>query len=224
MTNDRRDDENELVDGFAQALAGLRRGLADMGEGRGYSVKDFSLTMTLDTMNGEVGGSAYFRREPAQVAPFDSNVPAVGGLRVARPTYDTLKGKYKCEDEDHSCSLKVEHSCAIRLSEALIATDSSWIKVFQESGKNLCDNKSVRGAQDLAAVLESTAGFGTHDVGKDEPNGQIPSGIKEKRGIIIYMGIPGYGGQGHIGLWNKANGACGEAYWDAKRVWFWELK
>jgi len=36
------------------------------------------------------------------------------------------------------------------------------------------------------------------------------------------MKIPGFGGQGHIDLWDN-NAAVGDAYWDAQTIWMWTL-
>ncbi len=54
-------------------------------------------------------------------------------------------------------------------------------------------------------------------------SGNVPQKAKGKKGIVCYMNIPGYSGQGHIDLWD-GNAPVGTDYWDAKTIWFWELR
>jgi hypothetical protein len=113
------------------------------------------------------------------------------------------------------------NTCAIRMSEALGKASSDAIKTFKKSGKNVCKHGYVRGAQDLGAILASSSGFGKRNFGWENP-GTAPEAIIGKSGIVCYMNIPGFGGQGHIDLWDKTQ-AVGEAYWDASPIWMWIL-
>jgi hypothetical protein len=46
--------------------------------------------------------------------------------------------------------------------------------------------------------------------------------VQGKTGIVAFLTIPGFDGQGHIDLWNKT--ACvGHGYWASKGIWFWQL-
>lgn len=92
--------------------------------------------------------------------------------------------------------MQFPNTCAIRLSEALVAADPSLLTVFGSSGKNVCPHGYVRGAQDLAAILERA--WGRHDVGWNGGPGFRPS--TSETGVICYMNIPGFAGQGHISL------------------------
>jgi len=145
---------------------------------------------------------------------------------MIRPNFISLKTKYKLNSiEIHKCSMYFPNTCAIRMSEALVAVNSNFLEIFKNSGKNVCPHGYVRGAQDLAAILAKRSVFGPRDIGwtGKQTGGSMPSNVVGKKGIICYMNIPGYSGQGHIDLWNNSN-PVGAAYWDAKTIWMWKLK
>lgn len=107
------------------------------------------------------------------------------------------------------------------MSEALVKTNGAFLDAFKKSGKNVCPHGYMRGAQDLAAVLNKV--FGTRSYGwSGSPNGAAPANIQGEKGIVCYMKIPGFSGQGHIDLWD-GNSEVGAAYWDAKTIWMWSL-
>ncbi len=135
------------------------------------------------------------------------------------PNFTTLKGNYR--DDAHSCSMYFPNTCAIRMSEALVRTDESFLAVFKASGRNLCPHGYMRGAQDLASALEKSSGLGRHRAGWSNP-GSAPKDIMGRRGVICYMRIPGFAGQGHIDLWD-GNGPVGQDYWDSQTIWLWSL-
>tara|TARA_E500000318_G_C3466521_1_gene174796 strand:- start:174 stop:491 length:318 start_codon:yes stop_codon:yes gene_type:complete len=105
------------------------------------------------------------------------------------------------------------------MSEALAAISPGMTDVFRNAGVNVCPHGFVRGAQDLARVLKSL--WGTHSLGFESP-GSPPSSIAGKQGVICYMNIPTFRGQGHIDLWNRS-APVGQAYWEASPIWFWNL-
>ncbi|MCU8269225.1 type VI secretion system amidase effector protein Tae4 [Vibrio vulnificus] len=73
---------------------------------------------------------------------------------MKKPSFSKLKANYKTlPTQIHSCSMSFPNTCAIRMSEALVKTDSSFLDTFQNSSKNKCPHGYLRGAQDLAAVL-----------------------------------------------------------------------
>ena len=119
-------------------------------------------------------------------------------------------------------------TCAIRMSQALFYAYEGYSRrklktCFKNSGKNYFKKKNlilIRGSQDMAATLVKI--WGKRDFGWSRP-GSPPKRIKGKKGLICYMNIPEYNGQGHIDLWN-INKPVGESYWDANPIWFWELK
>ena len=104
------------------------------------------------------------------------------------------------------------------MSEALAQADPGLLSIFRSSGKNVCPHGYVRGAQDLAAVL--TEAWGTHDVGWNGGPGFRPS--TSETGVVCYMNIPTFSGQGHIDLLN-AGIPVGQAYWSASPIWVWRL-
>lgn len=141
-------------------------------------------------------------------------------MAISRPQFTTLKSKYKTQPSQiHTCSMTFPNTCAIRMSEALVATNQQWLTSFKNSGRNVCPHGYMRGAQDLASVIRKE--FGPRDLGWRHPT-KAPANVAGKHGIICYMNIPGYSGQGHIDLWN-GNAAVGSSYWDADTIWMWIL-
>lgn len=215
---------DDILGDFGTSLVSIADRLKKLGTtgSERFIPRKLSLSVTLEVGSAEIEGSFAYRFGGARSLELELDSTIVEALRVTRPTYENLSSKYSCDK--HSCSMTIENTCAVRLSEALIALNEGWVPIFKASGKNLCDEKFVRGAQDLAGILSSASGFGVYDFGIDDPNGTVPNAMKDKQGIVIYMDIPSFpDGQGHIGLWNKTNGQCGESYWMAKRVWFWKL-
>lgn len=139
--------------------------------------------------------------------------------------FTKLKSNYNVKSRDiHTCSMTLPNTCAIRMSEALVKTDSKFLKAFKQSSKNKCPHDYIRGAQDLGAILALSSVLGARDRGWEAQANSYtpPKDVIGKSGIICYMNIPGYGGQGHIDLWNK-DAPVGQAYWSAETIWMWEL-
>ena len=134
-----------------------------------------------------------------------------------RPSFAAVESNYK-RSGTHVCSMQFPNTCAIRMSEALAIAEPSLLSVFRSSGKNICPHGYVRGAQDLAAAL--TEAWGRHDVGWNGGAGFHPS--TSETGVICYMNIPGFSGQGHIDLL-KSGSPVGEGYWSASPIWLWRL-
>lgn len=150
---------------------------------------------------------------------------------VNRPDFDTLKDNYRTGPQQHhgngndiarSCNIRISNSCAIRMSEALYRTNDKWKEVFQNSAVLVCREGMVRGAQGLGRVLRDN--WGVRDLGwkGKNLNGNAPTAINGKQGVVCYMNIPGYTGEGHVDLWDK-NGPVGSEYWGAETIWFWKL-
>lgn len=99
---------------------------------------------------------------------------------MARPLFSTLEANYSTEGA-HSCSMAFPNTCAIRMSEALVAASPELLETFRKSGRNVCPHGYVRGAQDLAAILESASAFGRHEYGWSRP-GSAPRKITGKHG------------------------------------------
>jgi Type VI secretion system (T6SS), amidase effector protein 4 len=143
---------------------------------------------------------------------------------MAKPAFSTLRSNYRVySTQIHACTMSFPNTCAIRMSEALARCDPAFTQVFRSSGKNVCPHGYVRGAQDLGAVLQSSAGFGSRQFGwNGSASGTPPAAALGKKGLVCYMTIPGFGGQGHIDLWDGSE-AVGSAYWNAATIWMWTL-
>lgn len=143
-------------------------------------------------------------------------------LSLPRPTYTKLRGVYKTDPTQiHSCSMQFPNTCAIRMSEALAQVVAGIKDKFKTGGVNLCPHDYVRGAEDLAGVLRKAEVFGLYDYGFSNP-GSAPSSVNGKKGIVAYINVPGFPGQGHIDLWD-GTAPAGDAYWSADPIWFWKL-
>lgn len=143
---------------------------------------------------------------------------------IAKPAFALLKVNYRTQSTQiHSCTMNFPNTCAIRMSEALVKTDESFSQVFKKSGKNVCPHDFVRGAQDLGSILQSSAGFGMRNFGwNGTADGKPPKAALGVKGLVCYMNIPGFSGQGHIDLWDGSD-AVGSAYWNASTIWMWSL-
>lgn len=143
-------------------------------------------------------------------------------LRLIRPTFAAILAVYKTDETQiHSCTMTFPHTCAIRMSEALDQVVLGIKQKFADSGVTLCPHKFVRGAEDLAGILRKGDVFGVYDLGFTAP-GSPPASVQGKQGLVAYINIPGYSGQGHIDLWDGAN-PVGSAYWNADPIWFWKF-
>ena len=141
---------------------------------------------------------------------------------MRKPSFTQLKNNYKTDSSDtHSCTMQFPNTCAIRMSEALVKTNTAFLNVFKGSGKNVCPHGYMRGAQDLASVLAKSNVLGARDLGWVSP-GKPPSNVLGQTGIICYMNIPAFSGQGHIDLWNFTT-YVGSEYWNAQTIWMWVM-
>lgn len=144
---------------------------------------------------------------------------------MSKLSFKLLKSNYTTDPTNiHACSMHFPNTCAIRMSEAIAKTDSRFLEIFKSSGKNKCPHSHIRGAQDLASILSTPNAFGPRTYGwTGSATAQVPEGVKGKQGVICFMNIPGFSGQGHIDLWDKT-APIGSDYWDSKTIWLWELK
>ena len=144
---------------------------------------------------------------------------------IVKPAFTTLKSNYQL-NKTHDCKMHFPNTCAIRMSEALVKTNPRFLDAFKSSKKNVCPHGYMRGAQDLAAVLSGPRVFGQRDDGwSAQSDGTAPAGVRGVKGIVCYMNIPDFDGQGHIDLWD-GEGLVGNAddnYWDAQTIWLWKL-
>lgn len=142
---------------------------------------------------------------------------------MQKPSFKALLSNYTTNSRNiHKCSMAFPNTCAIRMSEALVKTENNFLEIFKNSGPNKCPHSYLRGAQDLASVLAKAIALGPRTSGW-VGSGVTPANIIGKQGIVCYMNIPTFAGQGHIDLWNKL-APVGSEYWSAETIWFWELQ
>ncbi len=167
-----------------------------------------------------------------------------------KPLFDDVLAHYRVESISvHDCpsiyakdeasqSVSV-NTCALRASEALclanglVKSRAAISKLARRGdGKalllgpygyaaNLCPHGIARGARDLAHFLRQEWGKPSL-TWKAQPGGSAPSDIQGKTGMIGFIKIPGYSGQGHIDVWNRTD-CVGSGYWNSQDIWFWEL-
>ena len=167
--------------------------------------------------------------------------------RFPKPPFEDVLKAYRTDPETvHTCAILNPtpgpdgiNTCAARMSEALCLANKlvgDRVAVTQNRVKNdvypllggygyrvygnLCSHGIARGARDLGEFLVRAWGAPKEWVKKElsEP----PPEIIGKRGVVCFIKIPGYGGQGHIDLFNE-NGCVGSGYWNSERVWFLEM-
>lgn len=129
-----------------------------------------------------------------------------------RPNFSAVERHYK-----KSISSVYPNTCAIRLSMALIAADPTIEDDFRIYGKEIHERFLISGAQDLAACLRRKWGRPNQDWAGGSAGNPLGNGV------ICYMNIPTYAGQGHIGLWKDGAAYNNDAYWSANPIWFWRL-
>jgi hypothetical protein len=64
--------------------------------------------------------------------------------------YHNVKRQYKKQSTQvHACTMAFPNTCAIRMSEALVAAKLEVLAILKASGKNVCPHGYIRGAQDI---------------------------------------------------------------------------
>ena len=100
--------------------------------------------------------------------------------------FSVLKSNYSTDPKNiHKCTMHFPNTCAIRMSEALVKTDNSFLNVFKSAVTNKCLHSYIREAQDLAAILAKPTVLGPRTYGwNGTPSGKVPQNAKGKKGII----------------------------------------
>ncbi len=130
---------------------------------------------------------------------------------MARPSFSSVERHYQ------TSNLTIyPNTCAIRLSMALIGADPMLKSAFRVHGKKIFGKYLITGAQDLAAFLR-------REWGVPDQSWSGSTGKPVGNGVICYMNIPTFSGQGHIGLWKNGAPYNNDDYWAASPVWFWRL-
>jgi len=142
--------------------------------------------------------------------------------------------------KDESSRTVSVNTCAIRISEGLVLANGlvdsrTKISMLARRGDgrafllgpygyeaNLCPHGCGRGARDVANFLRQEWGKPSM-TWKAQANGEAPADLKDKTGVMAFIKIPGYSGQGHMDVWNKTS-CIGHGYWSSQDIWFWELE
>lgn len=165
-------------------------------------------------------------------------------MRFPKPPFEALLEHYKTDPESvHDCPRLYSkpisiNTCAIRITEALVLANrlvKSRVAISQLTSRggdgkgfllgkygykaNLCPHGIARGAADTAYFLQEQWGRATYTWPTQE---WVPYEIMDQTGVISFIQIPGYSGQGHMDVWNKTE-CVGSAYWNSKKIMFWKL-
>lgn len=166
-------------------------------------------------------------------------------MRFPKPAFSDLVDNYLTDPESvHDCPyihtkapINV-NTCAIRMGEALVIANNlvkdreAITKLTKNAGSgksflmgrygyraNLCPHGISRGARDVADFLRQQWGKPDRTW---EALGDAPDEIADQTGVLSFVKIPGYTGQGHMDLWNMST-PVGHAYWDSAKIAFWRL-
>ena len=170
-------------------------------------------------------------------------------MRFPKPSFSDLLANYSTDRESvHDCPYIYRkhpiniNTCAIRMAEALILANGlaesreaiGKLTPRYGNGKsflmgkygylaNLCPHGVARGAGDLGNFLRQQWGPPTlcFTTPQAEPL-TAPEEMLGRQGLVVFVKLPSYAGQGHIDLWNHSD-AVGAGHWDAKRSMFWAL-
>jgi hypothetical protein len=169
-------------------------------------------------------------------------------MRFPKPSFRDLVQNYWTDRESvHDCPYIYRkhpiniNTCAIRMAEALVIANglvesreaiAALSKRYSNGrgflmGKygylaNLCPHGIARGAGDLGNFLRTQWGPPTLCFTKQDGPLATPEEMRGRTGLVTFLKLPNYVGQGHIDLWNDTD-AVGAAHWDAQRSFFWAL-
>lgn len=143
---------------------------------------------------------------------------------MLKPLFKILDSHYNTNPKSvHKCTMKFVNTSAIRMCEALFATNPVFLQAFKHSTKDKCPHGYLKDPQDLAAILSLPHILGVRSYSwASQNNGNPPVEALGKQGIICHMGIPDYKYTSHIDLWDN-NSAVGNEFWEAKTTWLWTL-
>jgi len=168
--------------------------------------------------------------------------------RFPQPAFDALVAAYSTDPESvHDCPaihtrdpVNV-NTCAIRMGEALLlasglAADRDAIAAITRGAGNgrsfllgpygyralLCPHGVSRGARDVADFLRDQWGSATRSWPAQSADDASPDDAQGITGVVAFVGIPGYSGQGHVDLWT-GDGPVGHAYWSSQHIYLWRL-
>jgi hypothetical protein len=170
-------------------------------------------------------------------------------MQFAKPSFATLVESYDTDPESvHACPLIHTknpvnvNTCAIRMGEALaiangLAESREAIAALTHINGNghtfllgpygyralLCPHGVSRGAHDVADFLTTQWGPPSRTWTAQVDGETSPEDAQGLTGVIAFMGIPTYAGQGHVDLWN-GDAPVGHQYWNSRQILLWELE
>ena len=168
-------------------------------------------------------------------------------MSFPKPSFDALALNYDTRPESvHDCPFIYRknpvsiNTCAVRMAEALAIANGlapsreaiTALTAKTGNGKrlllgkfgyaaNLCPHGVARGAGDLADFLRQQWGAPSLSWSARKEI-TPPEEVMGQTGLVAFIKLPTYAGQGHIDLWNET-GPVGHAHWDALKVYFWKL-
>ena len=168
-------------------------------------------------------------------------------MSFPKPSFDAAVLNYDIHPESvHDCPFIHRkapiniNTCAIRMAEALVIaggliasreaiaalTDKAGNGKGKLMGKfgyrgNLCPHGIARGAGDLAEFLRQQWGAPTLSWAARKET-TPPEEVLGQTGLVSFIKVPDFAGQGHIDLWNETS-AVGHDYWNAQKCYFWKL-
>jgi len=143
---------------------------------------------------------------------------------MLKPLFKLLDANYNTNSKSiHTCSMQFSNTSAIRMCEALDATDPLFLQEIAATTKDKCPHGYIKDPKELAQILSlpNILGVRTHSWSA-QALGNAPKDAIGKQGIICYMDIPGYKYTSHIDLWNN-NTPVGDEFWEARSIWLWTL-
>ena len=169
-------------------------------------------------------------------------------MEFAKPSFDALVASYSTDPESvhacpgiHSKGPVNVNTCAIRMGEALVIAngliaDRDAIEALTRHGGDghafllgrygyralLCPHGISRGAHDVADFLRAQWGEPTRSWTAQDDNETVPDDAQGLTGVMAFVGIPTFSGQGHLDLWN-GDAPVGHQYWGARQILLWEL-
>ncbi len=143
---------------------------------------------------------------------------------MIKPLFSKLDTNYNTSSASiHRCTMPFQETSAIRMCEALAATDVRFLDEFKRAAGNKCPHGYLRNSLELAKILSRPHLLGVRNRSwKSQPDDDPPADIYGRRGIVCFFNIPSYAGRNHIDLWDR-NSVVGNDYWDAESIWMWEL-
>ncbi len=168
--------------------------------------------------------------------------------RFPKPSFDALVANYEVDPESvHDCPFLYKknpislNTCAIRMGEALALAnnlvesraDITALNAAASGGASrllgkyryaasLCPHGISRGARDLADFLRSQWGSPSLSWTAQDDEKSVPEDALGERGVMAFIKLPDFAGQGHIDLWN-GDDAVGHAYWNAQKIYLWRV-